>query len=197
METETGLVKFGEQVMESVIMPVKTRVEIFLQNGVKCNDDYGLAVELVKEIKAARLKIGDILDPFVKASYKSWKEVCKERAKYDVPLENAEAALKPILVKYIEDCRIKEQANTEQRPAGTITPDNTPKIDGISFRDNYTAYVKDEMALIKAVAEGKVTIMAIQINQSFLNQQARSLKDTLDYPGVVVVKEKIMSARAE
>jgi len=41
--------------------------------------------------------------------------------------------------------------------------------------------------LVKAIAEGKVSVMAIEANMPFLNKQAAALKDTLNYPGVKAV----------
>jgi hypothetical protein len=40
------------------------------------------------------------------------------------------------------------------------------------------------MALVKAVASGEVSINAILPNETFLRQQAESLKDTMNIPGV-------------
>lgn len=71
-----------------------------------------------------------------------------------------------------------------------------PKAEGISTRTTYSAEVTDIDALIAAVAAGTVPRETLQVNQKFLNQMARALKQNLAYPGVRVVATKNMGARA-
>jgi len=71
----------------------------------------------------------------------------------------------------------------------------TPKVEGLSTREHWTANVFDLMALVKAVASGQVPVVAIQANVTFLNQQARSLKELCKYPGVKIECRKIAASR--
>jgi hypothetical protein len=64
-----------------------------------------------------------------------------------------------------------------------------PQMKGVGQRNNYRHKVIDFQGLVKAVAAGRVPIQALQPNDTFLNQQARSLKESLDYPGVRVVNQ--------
>lgn len=62
-------------------------------------------------------------------------------------------------------------------------------------RETWSAEVTDIMALVKAVAAGTVPIAAIKADTVFLNNQARALKKTMNYPGVRAVSSKSMSGR--
>jgi hypothetical protein len=70
--------------------------------------------------------------------------------------------------------------------AQVVVPSSVPKGYGGMTTKYYSAVVTDIKALAKAVLEGKVPAMAIQGNETFLNAQARQLKETMAYPGVKV-----------
>lgn len=66
---------------------------------------------------------------------------------------------------------------------------NVPKVRGMSApRGTYKAVIKNLRLLVKAVAEGKVRLEAIEGNQSFLDSQARAFMSTenMAFPGVEV-----------
>ena len=64
-----------------------------------------------------------------------------------------------------------------------------PEVRGVSDSKRYKAEVRDLLAMVKGIAGGKVPLKAVTANQSFMNQQARSLEDQLDYPGVDTVAD--------
>ena len=70
------------------------------------------------------------------------------------------------------------------------------KINGVSFRERWKAEVTDKAMLLRAVVDGHVPLAAIEINQTFLNQQAGSLKTEMKYPGVRVYPKKSTVGRA-
>ena len=80
--------------------------------------------------------------------------------------------------------RILEQQSVTPVPKAAPT---YQKASGVGTRENWSAEVTDMRALAEAVSKGKVSINALQANQTFLNQQARSMKDTLQIPGVRAV----------
>lgn len=80
-------------------------------------------------------------------------------------------------------------------PVPVFVPRTVPKVPGVTLRQTWSAQVVSLQLLVKAVAEGKVPLMAIQANTTFLNQQARSMKDQLNYPGVRAVPDSNISAR--
>jgi len=66
-----------------------------------------------------------------------------------------------------------------------IVPKSTPKLQGGPiYRTIWDAEVFDFKALVKAVADEKVSINALLPNQSFLKSQATDYKKTLNFPGV-------------
>ena len=66
-----------------------------------------------------------------------------------------------------------------------IAPKTTPKLQGGPiYRTIWDAEVFDFKALVKAVADGKVSINALLPNKSFLKSQATDYKKTLNFPGV-------------
>lgn len=68
----------------------------------------------------------------------------------------------------------------------------TPKVaGGPVFRTVWKHQVTDLMLLVKAVAAGQVPLAAIQANDVFLGQQARSLKDAMQIPGVKSYSERV------
>lgn len=69
-------------------------------------------------------------------------------------------------------------------PPPVILPRAVPVLANTTERDNWKANVTDKRALIKAVADGAVPHIALEVNMTYLNQQARSLKDLLRIPGV-------------
>lgn len=103
-------------------------------------------------------------------------------------------------------------------PTTIVTATEAPKAEGVSFTETWSAEVVDLMTLIVAVASvdllkhcngdptklfervqtaaaQRVPLAAVQAVTTFLNQQARSLKGQLDYPGVKAVATKNVSAR--
>lgn len=71
------------------------------------------------------------------------------------------------------------------------------KVSGISGRMTFSADVTNLLELVKAVAEGKAPIEAIQADMKFLNAQARAFKNPGQlYPGVITMVERSISARA-
>ena len=64
------------------------------------------------------------------------------------------------------------------------------KVNGLSFRDNWSAQVVDLRALVKAVADGKAPLNFLMANQPVLNSQARATKDSMPVPGVKFNCEK-------
>ena len=66
---------------------------------------------------------------------------------------------------------------------------------GAKFTAVWKAEVVDLKALIKAVAEGKVPLAALQVNLSFLGSQARTLKGEMNYPGVRVYEDRQVGRR--
>lgn len=90
---------------------------------------------------------------------------------------------------------LREQATTMvyAAPASVAAP---PKVKGLSSKKTYTAEVTDLMELVKAVAEGRAPIKALQADQKFLNQMATAMKDDYSIPGTKLVIGTSLASRA-
>jgi hypothetical protein len=66
---------------------------------------------------------------------------------------------------------------------------------GISNRVTYRAEVTDIRALCRAVADGKVSPLLVEANQSALNKLASAEKQTLNIPGVRVIRDTGITTR--
>ena len=110
----------------------------------------------------------------------------EEERKLREAIEAEEAGAKPKAVE-----RILTRPTTT--PAPLVTP-TLQKASGISVREVWSAEVTSLMQLVQAVALGKAPILALAANMTFLNSQARSLKGTMDIPGVRSVCNESMAA---
>ena len=99
------------------------------------------------------------------------------------------------LAEELEKAGLKQEAEqviSEPVQADVVlAPKTTPKVEGFSYRTIYSAEVFYLPGLIAAVAAGAVPQAAILPNQQFLNEQARSLKHELKWPGVKVIERKV------
>ena len=71
---------------------------------------------------------------------------------------------------------------------------STPAVEGIAYREVWKYEVINPLELVCGVANGAVPLNALQPNEVFLGQQARSMKQSLHYPGVKVWAEKTIAA---
>jgi len=73
----------------------------------------------------------------------------------------------------------------------------TPKVDGISYRDNFKAHpAVDIKALAAAVAAGTAPVGFLTVNMTAINQFARATQGTQPVPGVRFFNDRIVAARA-
>ena len=77
-------------------------------------------------------------------------------------------------------------------PPPVIAPKTIPKLNGGPiYREIWDAEVFDKPLFVKAVAEGKISLNAVDPNMVFLRAQARSLKKTMNYPGARAVSRRV------
>ena len=75
-----------------------------------------------------------------------------------------------------------------------VIPHEAPRVAGIAQRELWRAEVTDLRALVLAVASGSVPLAALTANSTFLNGQARALREELRYPGVRAIPERSIAA---
>ena len=71
-----------------------------------------------------------------------------------------------------------------------------PKPKGSVLKESFSAEVVDFKALVEAVAAGRVPLLALQPDHSFINNQARLFKDAFAYPGCKLKRETNTSFRS-
>ena len=74
-------------------------------------------------------------------------------------------------------------------------PDSLTKINGISYRDNWKGKVIDIQKLVMAIATGHAPLTILKVDESALNQLARSTKGTINYPGVLFYNDKVVVSK--
>jgi hypothetical protein len=89
----------------------------------------------------------------------------------------------------VEGARALKEYSDMQMAAVSLSVPQPVKIDGHISRTTWVAVVEDKMALVKAIAMGIVPISAIDVNQQWLNGQARALHSEMQYPGVRAVEQ--------
>ena len=82
------------------------------------------------------------------------------------------------------------------QPAPAVVLPPPPVVSGISIRKKYKAEVQDLMTLVKAVADGKVPLLAVQADQKWLTAHANSMQEFFNVPGVASVEDFGIAARA-
>ena len=198
---------------------------------IRNDEEYTRAAEILVVIKEIRKKIESVFKPIKQKIDASKKEVLDQEKAADVPLKEAEAWIKPLMVAYAQEQererrqkqeRLQAQYQKEQEerqlaaalaaemegdhegasdiiaeevfvPPVVITK-STPAVEGIAYREVWKYQVTNLLELLGAVANGKVPLNALAPNEVFLSQQARSMKQLLNYPGVKVWSEKIIAA---
>lgn len=96
-----------------------------------------------------------------------------------------------------EELREEVEVQQEELQQAPVIKSAAPKIEGIVTKTTWKAEVTDKLLFVKHVASTRPDLIAlIQINQSALNGQARSLKGSLDLPGIRVYEEKNIAARS-
>ena len=114
----------------------------------------------------------------------------KEREKLEAQAAKAEAAGKTERAELLQE----RAASVVAAPVAIAEP---PKVEGVSKRVTYKAVVVDVMALVKAVAAGTVPVTVLVPDQAALNRMANALKGQLNYPGVTVEAETVISSRSK
>ena len=153
--------------------------------------------------KVTREQRARLEDPLLKAKIHIGSEAASFTRKMEAEQRELQRQADEIARKEEEERRLREAEAAEAAGATKATvnrvldqpmPAPRPKVapvfqkaTGQSVRKNYSAEVESFGALVEAVHKGKVPIAALQANESFLNGQARAMKEALNYPGVKVV----------
>lgn len=182
------------------IKAVGKDIELFCEDGIKS------AHATWKTLLGAR---DEKLKPLQEAEKILKAKMVRFTEEEDRKRRIEEARIREEMRKQEEELRLAQAAELEKEgrleeaaqvieepvytPAVTLPRIEQPK--GVSYRETWSAQVTDLKALCRAVVEGRVPEAAITPNMTVLNQQARSLKTSLNWPGVKVVSEKTAALR--
>lgn len=83
----------------------------------------------------------------------------------------------------------QELLDTPVETPAVVQRPSTPKIAGVSFRENWKAVVTDVKKLIQHVAKTPADTNLLTPNQTALNQMARSQRENMKIDGVKAVKD--------
>lgn len=184
------------------------------------SDTWVRASNILGVIKDLRKEIDDTLDPVVRKAHEAHKAAVAAKKKVEAPLVEAETYLRGDMSRYKREVdaanaaarrqaeieRQREVESLEQRgdlsaaDAVRMAPvvvdaEEPPVGSGVDTRSIWRAEVTDKMALIRAVAEGRVPEAVLAIDTKVLGSLARSLKGALNYPGVRVVEDVGIAVR--
>lgn len=163
--------------------------------------------------KRATTVRGEKTAPFEAIKKKAGQLVAKYQYEQEQARQAAEAAERDRIQKEEEarraqeaerlakEDRVEEGLAVLESPTVTAAPVVSsmaaPTVKGVSkAAEKYKATVTNLMDLVKAVAEGKVPLFAVQADERWLNKQANSMKQFLNYPGVKVERDFNTSFRA-
>lgn len=178
-----------------------------------------------RQLSARRLFVVDFFAP-MKRSINHAKETILDRERMVLePIRQAEGRLSQLLIAYDDEQERQRRlaqrqaqdaaalAEAEQHEAlgdaaaaeaalngqGLVQPvveKATPKVEGICYREVWSAEIVDLLALVKAVAAGQAPLAYVQANQPALSQAARAIKQELNrIPGVKAVMTKTVIGR--
>lgn len=186
---------------------------------------YTLAGIIKRNLSARRLFIVEFFKPMKAAAKVAHETICNRERTVLTPVQDEEWRIGRLLVGYDDAQEHQRQlaqrqaeeeaqlAEAEQHEAlgdhqaadaalngqGLVqinVPTATPKVEGLSYREHWSAEVTDKLALIKAVAEGKAPLAYVEPNYPVLNQAARSIKQELNsIAGVKAVMTKTAVGR--
>lgn len=121
----------------------------------------------------------------------------KRKAEADARRKAEEEQLRAAEILEAEGLTAAAEAMLDSAPVvEKIVIDGPAKDNGVYYRDVWGAEVVSLSDLVKAVAEGKAPLLAIQANEAYLGQWARMSKGTETIPGVKVTNTPIQCRRS-
>ena len=191
-----------EQAVEyaKAIKAVGKDIEMFCEDGIKAAHATWKTLLAARDEKLKPLKEAESIlkSKMIRYTEEEERKRREEEARIREEMRKQEEEARLRAAEQLEkEGRIEEASQVIEEPIFTPTvvlPQATqPK--GVSYRENYSARVTDLKALCRAVVEGRVPEAAVTPNMTVLNQQARSLKTALKWPGVEVICEKSAALR--
>jgi hypothetical protein len=154
-----------------------------------------------QEIDAQERKVAEWFAPAKQAAFKAHAAICRQENEALAPYREARRALNAKLAAWREtqgrrlaaiDQPDEKRAGGEAE-AGAVV-ECTPRVEGVSFRENWRVEVIDKAAFVSAVAARPELINLVEANLAALGHLARAQKGALDIPGLRVWGELSVAA---
>jgi hypothetical protein len=159
------------------------------------------------EIDAQERRVIDWFSPAKQAAFRAHAAICRQENEALAPYREARRVLNAKLAAWQDRehrSRPDGPAQLEADPsaaqpqsnlmADASAVDAPPRVEGVSFRDNWRAEVVDKVAFVAAVAAKTELVNLIEPNTAALSHLARAHKSALSIPGVRVWCERIVAA---
>ncbi len=166
-----------------------------------------LAAQWRLEIDAQERRVVDWFAPAKHAAFRAHAAICRQENEALAPYREARRVLNSKLAVWqTEQQRLratdKAQADTSSRTtdgheivtARACATDGAPRVEGVSFRENWRAEVVDKPAFVAAVASRPELVNLVDANLAALGHLARAHKAALSIPGVRVWCEQVVAA---
>lgn len=159
---------------------------------IKTDADMEWAGQFQSQLKLKRKEIEDFFKPEIEAAHQLHKKLCAKLKTFTDPIDQAIAITSPAIGSFIRKRQMEQQAAQEKAakiadkkglpPPPPANNFQAPK--GISTTSRWEVEVVNLGALVRAAAAMKVPLISVEANIKFLTQQATSLKNLFDFPGV-------------
>ena len=172
------------------------------------------ATDFLLTIKALRTELDSTFDPVIAKAFAVHKEACTQKRRHEEPLAKAEAIIKSRIAHYHagqaqqrleaqrkaqEEAQLQEALDAEARGdqasadaalngQGVVAvqlPPETPKGEGVSFRDQWDFEITDASKLPREYLVPDLTK---------IGQVVRAMKQDANIPGVKVFKRQVVAA---
>ena len=202
-------------------------LQIANENVIDSEESFNMSTEILQDIKKKKNEFDDMrkkLKAPINQAAKTIEDFFRKPINY---LGQAETIYKANIIKYqksaetlnadIKSKNIIESEKLTEKALGALKENdyttyadsmheisklqsNTltlPKNKGVSFRDNWKGRVTNFEMLVQAVVDKKIPISVLQVDKTSLTQLARSVKNSIEYPGVEFYNDKIVSVKSE
>ena len=131
--------------------------------------DYETAAEFLKRIKGQQAEISETFDPIIKKAHETHQESLAQKAKYFVPLKDAEGKIKKLMVDYtaaqelkakVEQKRLQDIADAEAKKQQKILDEKIARAEASGKTEKVEELIEKKENVIPII----VPVIAPQIN---------------------------------
>ena len=154
-----------ENKLQSQISPIENYARNLV---IKTDDDNIFAAEKLKIIKAAQKQVTLVIGPVVTKLHEAWKEGCKLRDRFEMPLKNAEQSIKQAMLKYsyeIEAERRRLQAKADAK-ARAEEEKKRKELEARVAKAAEAGKAEKAQELLEKAADVSVVAQVVQIQQT-------------------------------